>query len=125
VFKKVSLLLAFALSCVSAGAQTVTLPARTVTQTVTLNGRSAQLTFTIPAQTVLIPKPAVVTPPLPTGITFSNGVLTVAGSISATALNLTGGATTPVSASGLYLLQLTDGFFHPVPYVPYVPAVTP
>jgi hypothetical protein len=129
MFRKAALVVAFMLSCAFAGAQTkvtsqnVTIPARTITQKVILNGRSAQITFTIPAQTVSMPKPAVpATPPaLPDGLTYANGVLTVAGSIKAASIDLTGGSALPTSANGLYLLQLTGGFLKPVPYVPYSP----
>jgi hypothetical protein len=129
MFRKTALSVAFVLSSAFAGAQTkvasqnVTIPARKITQKVTLNGRSAQITFTIPAQTVSVPTPAVpaAPPALPDGLTYANGVLTVTGSIKATSIDLTGGTALPTSASGLYLLQMTGGFLQPVPYVPYTP----
>lgn len=111
-----ALLLAFALSCLFADAQSITIPAHSFTQTITINGKATKVTITEPAQTVKIPAPA-----LPAGLTFANGVLAVSGSIKASSINLTGGPGLPTSANGLYLLQLKGGFLQPIPYVPYTP----
>lgn len=105
-----------ALVSLRAHAQSVTIPARSFTQAFTINGKQVKLRITVPQQIVAIPAPT-----LPAGLTFSKGVLTVAGSIQATSIDLTGGSALPTSASGLYLLQLTGGFLQPVPYVPYTP----
>lgn len=115
---KLALLLAFASSHVYVNAQSITIPAHSFSQTITINGKPTKVTITEPAQTVKIPAPVTA---LPKGLTFANGVLTVSGSIKASSINLTGGPSMPVSANGLYIFQLKGGYLQPVPYVPYTP----
>src|ERR1700749_677796 len=89
--KKILLLL---LACVPCFAQTtLSIPAHSWTQPVTVNGITVTITLNEPAQTV--PVPASGGSALPSGITWSNNVLTVAGTISATSVSLTGGPAIP------------------------------
>lgn len=105
-------------------AQSITIPAQTIKTQIIINGVAVPVSVPIPAQIINLPTPPPATG-FPAGITYTNGVLTVKGSISADSISLTGGTNLPVSSSGLYVLQLTGGFLHPVPYVPFVPVKTP
>lgn len=114
--KRLICLLIFICGSTFGYAQTpLVIPSQTVVTPVTVNGTAIQLTITIPAQTVTIPAQGAAA--LPTGLTWANGVFTVAGSISTTQLALTGGPSLPPSTSGLYLWQLVTGVLQPVAYV--------
>jgi hypothetical protein len=95
------------------------IPAQTVNSPLVVNGTTVQLSIAIPAQTVQVPAS---TSGLPTGITWANGVLTVAGSITATQVTLSGGPALPASPSGLYVLQLVNGVLEPVALPPITAA---
>jgi hypothetical protein len=118
--KKVALLAL--LYAAHAFAQSITIPAQTITTPVTVNATTVKLTITVPQQ--VVPLPASV---LPAGLTWSNGVLAVAGSVSATSVALTGGPALPTCASELFLWQLVSGTLQPACYTPpafTVPPVT-
>lgn len=100
---------------------TITIPAQTVTSPLTVNGTKINLSIAIPAQAITIPDSS---GGLPAGLTWSNGVFTVAGSITASQVTLTGGPTLPPSDSGLYVLQLVNGVLEPVAYPPISAAST-
>jgi hypothetical protein len=84
-----------------AHAQSITIPAQTVVTPIAINGTTVQISIIIPAQTVPLPAG---TGSLPSGLTWSGGVLAVAGSVQATTLALTGGPTLPACVSNLYFL---------------------
>lgn len=119
------LIFAFLLSCLTSFAQSITIPAQTITTPVTINGFTAKITITVPAQTVALPASGGTA--LPSGITWANNVLTVAGSVQATSVSLTGGPALPTCTSGLFLWQLVSGTLTPACYVAptlTVPAIT-
>lgn len=114
-------LLALFLLSIPAFAQNLVIPAQTFQTPVIFNGATYTVTITVPSQTVPLPA---VTATLPTGLTYANNVLTVAGGISTPALTLTGGPALPACASGFYLWSLnsTTKVLTPSCYTP--PALT-
>lgn len=96
----------------------VTIPAQTVTSPLVVNGVTVNLSIAIPAQTIQVPAGGGGTSTLPAGLTWSGGVLAVAGAITATQITLSGGPALPPSASGLYVLQNVGGVLEPVAYPP-------
>lgn len=101
-----------------APAQTVAFPATPITVPVTINGTVVNITFTIPAQTLACTGCGG-SSGLPTGLTFSNGVFNVTGSIiasstvTATQISLTGGPALPTCTTNTYVLSLTSGVLSP------------
>jgi hypothetical protein len=100
--------------------QSLTIPAQTFTTPLTINGTTIQLTITVPSQTVALPASGGAS--LPSGLTWSSGVLSVAGSVTATSINITGGPALPTCVSNLFLWQLVSGVLQPACYT--LPPVT-
>jgi hypothetical protein len=101
-----------------------TIPAQTITSPLVVNGTTVQLSIVVPAQTVQLPASGGGTGSLPAGLTWTNSVLAVAGSITATQITLSGGPALPASSTGLYVLQLVNGALQPVAYPP-ITALSP
>lgn len=96
-------ILLLVVACVPCLAQTqLTIPAHQWTQPVTVNGVTVSITIKEPAQVVTLP-PSGGGTALPSGLTWANGVFTVAGSVAATSVSMTGGPALPTCATNLYL----------------------
>jgi hypothetical protein len=126
-----NLLFAFFLSATTSLAQSITIPAQTISTPLTINGTTVQISITIPSQTVALPAAG---PGLPPGMTYSQsagltvtGGVTASGAVTGSELAVTGGSAVPTCSSGLYLLQYTasTNMLTPACYTPTsIPAIT-